>query len=69
MNSGYQLAEIIRIRVAMETEPQVTVSCGIAEWNRSSEKISVESLFYLADMALYRAKNNGRNQTQIGLSN
>lgn len=69
VNSGYQLAEIIRIRVAMETEPQVTVSCGIAEWNRSSEKISVESLFYLADMALYRAKNNGRNQTQIGLSN
>lgn len=69
VNSGYQLAEIIRIRVAMETEPPVTVSCGIAEWTRSSEKVSVESLFYLADMALYRAKNNGRNQTQIGLSN
>ncbi|MOA19997.1 putative diguanylate cyclase YdaM [compost metagenome] len=67
MNSGYQLAENIRLRVAMETNPPVTVSCGIAEWNRDSEKISVESLFYSADMALYKAKNNGRNQVQISL--
>lgn len=66
--SGYQIAETIRLRVGMETDPRVTVSCGIAEWNRESEKISVESLFYLADMALYQAKKNGRNQTQIGLS-
>ncbi|MEF2964576.1 diguanylate cyclase [Paenibacillus sp. M1] len=65
---GQQIAESIRYRVAMETEPQVTVSCGIAEWTRDgSEKISVESLFYLADMALYKAKKNGRNQTRIGL--
>ncbi|MBA9087020.1 diguanylate cyclase (GGDEF)-like protein [Fontibacillus solani] len=68
VHSGYQLAEIIRLRVAMETNPSVTVSCGIAEWNRASEKISVESLFYSADMALYKAKNNGRNQAQISLS-
>lgn len=62
----YQMAEIIRERVAAETTPQVTVSCGVSEWNRKDEKISVESLFYRADMALYRSKNNGRNQTQIG---
>ncbi|RCX23036.1 diguanylate cyclase (GGDEF)-like protein [Fontibacillus phaseoli] len=68
VQSGYQIAETIRHRVAMETQPQVTVSCGIAEWNRDNERISVESLFYLADMALYRAKKNGRNQTQIGLA-
>ncbi|MNN54294.1 putative diguanylate cyclase YdaM [compost metagenome] len=67
-NTGYQLAEIIRLRVEMETEPPVTVSCGIAEWNRDSDKISVESLFYLADMALYKAKNNGRNQVQVSLN-
>lgn len=66
VHSGYQIAETIRLRVAMETEPQVTVSCGIAEWNHDSEKISVESLFYLADMALYEAKKNGRNRTVIG---
>ncbi|AZK46965.1 sensor domain-containing diguanylate cyclase [Paenibacillus lentus] len=63
---GHQIAEMIRLRVEQETEPRVTVSCGIAEWNRDDEKISVESLFYQADMALYKAKNNGRNQTQIG---
>ncbi|MNH98549.1 putative diguanylate cyclase YdaM [compost metagenome] len=62
----YQLAEKIRERVAAETAPQVTVSCGVSNWNRKDEKISVESLFYRADMALYRSKNNGRNQTQIG---
>lgn len=63
---GYQIAETVRLRVASETEPQVTVSCGIAGWNLDSEKVSVESLFYLADMALYKAKKNGRNQSQIG---
>ncbi|MCM3040363.1 sensor domain-containing diguanylate cyclase [Paenibacillus motobuensis] len=68
VESGYQIAETIRLRVASETDPKVTVSCGIAEWTRDSEKISVESLFYYADMALYKAKNNGRNQTHIGLN-
>ena len=49
-----------------ETNPQVTVSCGVSDWNWEEDKISVESLFYRADMALYQAKNNGRNQIQIG---
>lgn len=61
--SAYQIAETVRLRVAMETEPKVTVSCGIAEWQRGKDKPGVESLFYQADMALYRAKNSGRNQT------
>jgi diguanylate cyclase (GGDEF)-like protein len=65
--NSYQIAETIRLRVAMDTDPAVTVSCGIAEWVRGDDKLSVESLFYQADMALYKAKNNGRNQTQIGL--
>lgn len=65
MDSGYQIAETIRLRVAMETSPQVTVSCGVSFWKRDQEKISVESLFYAADMALYKAKNNGRNRTNI----
>jgi diguanylate cyclase (GGDEF)-like protein len=68
VGNGYQIAETIRMRVANETNPKVTVSCGIAEWTRDSEEISVDSLFYYADMALYKAKNNGRNQTQIGLN-
>ncbi|WP_068616724.1 diguanylate cyclase [Paenibacillus tuaregi] len=68
LEDGYRVAEAIREKVAAETTPQVTVSCGVSEWNRKDEKISVESLFYRADMALYRSKNNGRNQTQIGES-
>ncbi|MGP0585880.1 diguanylate cyclase [Paenibacillus timonensis] len=67
-DNSYQIAETIRLRVAMDTDPPVTVSCGIAEWIRSDDKLSVESLFYQADMALYKAKNSGRNQTQIGSS-
>lgn len=59
------VAERIRERVMKETEPQVTVSCGIAEWSWTDERVSVESLFYRADMALYEAKNNGRNQVIV----
>jgi diguanylate cyclase (GGDEF)-like protein len=61
-----RIAERIRERVLEETNPQVTVSCGVSDWNWEEDKISVESLFYRADMALYQAKNNGRNQIQIG---
>jgi diguanylate cyclase (GGDEF)-like protein len=57
-----EYAEIIRTRVAEETRPPVTVSSGIAEWNWMDEKVSVESLFYRADMALYDAKHGGRNR-------
>ncbi|MDT0123814.1 sensor domain-containing diguanylate cyclase [Paenibacillus sp. RRE4] len=58
-------AERIRTRVEAETRPSVTVSSGIAEWNWMDEKVSVESLFYRADMALYSAKNGGRNRIVI----
>lgn len=61
-----RVAERIRSRVESETSPQVTVSCGISEWCSTDEKISVESLFYKADMALYEAKHLGRNCIMIG---
>lgn len=63
---GHQIAETVRMRVAAETHPQVTVSCGISGWTLESEKVSVESLFYIADMALYKAKKSGRNQSRVG---
>lgn len=61
-----KIAERIRLSILKETDPPVTVSCGIALWHCEDETISVESLFYRADMALYKAKNEGRNRTIIG---
>jgi len=63
---AYRIAERIRVHVEMETDPVVTVSCGVSEWKFEDEKISVESLFYRADMALYEAKHNGRNCIIVG---
>lgn len=60
------VAERIRKRVEEETRPAVTVSCGIAEWKATDEKVSVESLFARADAALYTAKKNGRNRVAVG---
>lgn len=65
VQQALEYAEKIRYRVQHETEPQVTVSCGIAEWNWLDEQISIESLFYRADMALYEAKNEGRNRIVV----
>lgn len=61
-----RVAERIRYRVESETNPQVTVSCGISEWYSTEEQVSVESLFYKADMALYEAKHQGRNCVVVG---
>lgn len=65
---AYRIAERIRQHVEQETDPVVTVSCGVSEWTFEDEKISVESLFYRADMALYEAKHNGRNCIFVGQS-
>lgn len=66
MEQTMRIAERIRYRVEKETHPRVTVSCGVSEWNWEDDKISVESLFYRADMALYEAKNTGKNKVKIG---
>jgi len=65
-DQAYRIAERIRTKVESETSPAVTVSCGISEWTFEDDKISVESLFYRADMALYQAKHHGRNCITIG---
>ncbi|MFC4778387.1 diguanylate cyclase domain-containing protein [Paenibacillus sp. GCM10023252] len=65
-DTAFRIAERIRSRVELETDPSVTVSCGVSEWTYENEKVSVESLFYRADMALYEAKNNGRNCIYVG---
>ncbi|WP_224721979.1 sensor domain-containing diguanylate cyclase [Paenibacillus vietnamensis] len=63
---AYRIAERIRRHVENETNPVVTVSCGVSEWTFEDEKVSVETLFYRADMALYEAKHNGRNCIFVG---
>ncbi|MEJ8304367.1 sensor domain-containing diguanylate cyclase [Saccharibacillus sacchari] len=62
------VAERIRSLVEEDTQPSVTVSCGVAEWSQDNANISVESLFYRADMALYQAKHSGRNRIHTALA-
>ncbi|WP_354142449.1 sensor domain-containing diguanylate cyclase [Brevibacillus brevis] len=65
-NTAYSVAERIRECVEQETSPQVTISCGLAKWSREMDvNLSVEALFHQADIALYEAKNSGRNQVVL----
>ncbi len=55
---------LTRIKIpAEEGAIQITISLGIAE-NDNDQK--VENILKRADDALYRAKQNGRNQSQLG---
>jgi diguanylate cyclase (GGDEF)-like protein len=65
-DQALRIAERIRLTVMKETNPNVTVSCGVTDWKWEDERISVETLFYKADMAMYQAKNDGRNQIKVG---
>ena len=66
IDQGLVLLE--RIRAEIETLPlaegiPVTISCGAAQHPQSSD-ISAQELARRADMALYRAKQTGRNRTE-----
>ena len=64
--TAHAIAERIRCCVAQETSPQVTISSGLAKWNRDTDTdLCVEALFHQADVALYEAKNSGRNQVVL----
>lgn len=54
-------AEQIRKRVNKETDPRVTLSCGVSVWTKYQED-SIEQLFIRADKALYEAKSTGKNK-------
>lgn len=60
---AHEVAERIRQRVSADTMADgisVTLSVGISQWNVDEE---VTQLLHRADLALYRAKQNGRNQS------
>ena len=60
------IAERIRTNVEAETVPSVTISSGLAKWDRDqNQNMSVEMLFHDADIALYDAKHGGRNQVRL----
>ncbi|WP_193560085.1 GGDEF domain-containing protein [Pseudomonas arsenicoxydans] len=61
-----QIAEKIRVAVEQmplvaDAELPITVSIGISTWTTEKE-ISLEQLLFMADKALYQAKEGGRNR-------
>ncbi|WGY45363.1 sensor domain-containing diguanylate cyclase [Vibrio sp. ABG19] len=69
VNQAFNSAE--RIRKAIENYPfdtvgQVTISIGVSYWDSAGEPIN--AILKNADDALYQAKHNGRNRTEIKAS-
>jgi diguanylate cyclase (GGDEF)-like protein len=65
IKTALAVAERVRKKVMEITEPSITISSGIGVWCAQDEKNTVDTLFQSADEALYKAKNNGRNQIVI----
>lgn len=61
---AFAVAERIRIKVAQSMSPfgkPITISIGLSTFPEDGEKTTL--LFKKADEAMYKAKQNGRNQT------
>lgn len=63
-----QVAERVRQHIGEEpivntpTQVNITVSIGVAEWQAGED---ITELLHQADVALYRAKQNGRNRVEL----
>ncbi|MDF2155390.1 sensor domain-containing diguanylate cyclase [Vibrio sp. CAU 1672] len=69
MNRAYDVAERIRKSLAAHYFPTIgnmTISIGVSHWLGNSQ--SIETVIKNADNALYQAKNNGRNRTEMARS-
>lgn len=70
--AAMKIANKIRVsisRLLIETETsslKLTCSFGVSEWSKTD---SIESLLKRADLALYRAKESGRNRVEFGKYN
>lgn len=61
---GIAVAERIVKLVREQTNPGITISCGVSYWNVESNK-NFNQLFSRADQGLYIAKNEGKDQVII----
>ncbi|WP_391202615.1 diguanylate cyclase domain-containing protein [Psychrobacillus sp. L4] len=64
ITQGIEESKQILAQIPKQTNPSVTVSMGVSVWERE-HKVTFHNLFHYADMALYEAKNNGKNQLRI----
>ncbi|CAG9623361.1 sensor domain-containing diguanylate cyclase [Sutcliffiella rhizosphaerae] len=58
---GKEIITRIIKKIRDETNPCITVSCGLSYWSKDSG-ITPRELFHRADYALYKAKDKGKNQ-------
>lgn len=61
LKAGLIVAERLVERVEIHSNPKITISCGVATWNKEYKE-TFQSLFHRADNALYMAKQSGKNQ-------
>lgn len=65
INEAVVLAEEICNYVENNTDPPVTLSCGVSTWKNNCND-SISELFVRADRALYKAKHRGKNSVVRG---
>ncbi|MFC4409777.1 diguanylate cyclase domain-containing protein [Chungangia koreensis] len=61
---GTTFARQLLTDIPQLTNPSVTVSIGLTEWNQKNV-LQTSEIFHQADLALYEAKNSGKNQMRI----
>ena len=64
METGIQIAERLVIKVREESNPKITISCGVSHWKKEDND-TYNTLFKRADFALYRAKETGKDKVVI----
>jgi diguanylate cyclase (GGDEF)-like protein len=64
LNSAVSIANRLVDTVEKQTNPKITISCGVAFWSKEKAD-SIQKLFNRADKALYKAKNDGKNRVII----
>jgi diguanylate cyclase (GGDEF)-like protein len=64
ISQGIEESKQIIAQIPKYTNPSVTVSMGVSVWEKENN-LSFHDLFHCADIALYEAKNNGKNQLSI----